>query len=79
MVYLGSDNCEVSDVIRQTGCGIQVREDDAEGLIRACEVYLNNPARILADGSAGLRIFNERYEISRVLPRLADFMTLELK
>ena len=74
LLFVGAPDCEVADVIRKARCGVQVNEDDVDGFVRACEAYIADPAQRHADGQSALRSFQAQYEMSKVVPRLAQLV-----
>lgn len=60
-IFVGPESSEVARVLGEAGCGVVVREGDAEGLARRIEAYAQNVQEVERAGAAALRSFQGQY------------------
>jgi colanic acid biosynthesis glycosyl transferase WcaI len=62
ILYVGAEDSEVADMVREHACGIVVRHDDVEGVARAIRMLKSDPAVRTRMGAAGRRAVEARYD-----------------
>lgn len=76
-VYVGPDEGEVADILRETGCGVRVAPGDAEGLVRAVLDYRKDPARWSRAAGEARELFERRFDRPQALDRLVRILERE--
>jgi glycosyltransferase involved in cell wall biosynthesis len=61
-LFVGPRHCEAADLVRESGCGIALRENDAEGVAAAVELMAADPEEARRLGLAGRAAFLAGYE-----------------
>jgi glycosyltransferase involved in cell wall biosynthesis len=78
-IYVGPDEGEVADIVREGNCGVRVANGDVEKLIEAVRDYARDPIRREREGRNARAIFERRFtreksvqQFRRVLESLND-------
>ncbi len=58
--------CEVARVIAETGCGVQVDQEDAPALARVIAELADDPQTLIRMGQSARRVCEERYSFAHV-------------
>lgn len=69
ILYVGPEGTNVDDAIAAHGCGVSLRNGDADGLVDAVERLRTDVAHRQAMGAAARRAFVEAYSDAVTLPR----------
>jgi glycosyltransferase involved in cell wall biosynthesis len=73
-VYVGPDDGEVADILRESGCGERVAPGDADGLVRAVLGYRKDPARWSRAAGEARGLFERRFDRPQALDRLVRIL-----
>jgi glycosyltransferase involved in cell wall biosynthesis len=61
-LFVGPEHCESADTIRQAGCGLTVRQGDADGLVESLSRLASDPALAEQMGARGREAFLAAHE-----------------
>jgi glycosyltransferase involved in cell wall biosynthesis len=76
-VYVGPEDGEVADILRQAGCGVRIAPGDADGLTRAVLGYRGDPARWGRAAKQARAVFERRFDRRLALDRLVRILERE--
>lgn len=68
ILYVGPEGTNVDDAIRRFGCGVSLRNGDADGLVAAVSRLRDDPAHRHELGAAARRAFDAAYNDAVTLP-----------
>jgi glycosyltransferase involved in cell wall biosynthesis len=75
ILYVGATDSEVARAVREHGCGVVVRHDDAEGVVRAIRSLRAAPAARARMGAAGRHAAETLYDRRRGTRRFGAVLT----
>jgi peroxiredoxin len=64
-IFIGPDHCESADTVREAGCGLTLRQGDADGLVEALTNLAADAERVQRMGLRGRAAFLAEYEKAR--------------
>ena len=74
MIYLGSQESEVCDVIREHGIGVHVEDGDVEGFLSALDVLRKDPSLRQAMGERARALFEREYDSEVLIARFESLL-----
>lgn len=77
VLFAGSENNEVANIIHQSGCGMVVPHDDPEKFRAAVEWMVANPEEVRAMGERGRRYFEQHLQTGHLTDLFSEILERE--
>jgi len=68
------ENSEIAYVIRDEKCGIILKPDDSEGLVKAVEMLRDNKSLCDEMGKNSRKAFENKYKVSIIAAKYIDLL-----
>ncbi len=67
-------DCDIANIVRQSGCGLVVPPENGEKLAHAILQYYQNPEKGMIDGQKGRKYFLQQFEKNIVIKKYLDII-----
>ncbi|MCB2153396.1 glycosyltransferase family 4 protein [bacterium] len=77
VLFIGSKDCDIARTIREAGCGIQVNQDDPQGVIDAINRMADRPEETREMGRRGREYFERHFDRPILCDRFRELLEQE--
>ena len=77
VLFVGSRDCDIARIIREAGCGIQVDQDDPEGVISAIKELAADSKKTREMGRRGRAYFEQHFDRPLLCDRFRELLEEE--